>query len=67
MGIQAPWVGKSKEEYYGEEKTKTFAFKFSLKGEVEIEAEDREEALAILSDMSFYDYIDWITEIKHER
>ena len=64
MGIQAPWVGKTKEEYYGD-KTKTYTFRFSLKGEVEVDALDREEAIEILKDMSFSELLDWITEVKY--
>ena len=62
--LEAPWVGRTPEEYRGE---KEFDVNFSMKGTITIEARNREEAEEIfLANYSAIDLVDCVDEIEVE-
>ena len=50
MDIQAPWVGKTPEEYRGE---KEYTILFTLQGSITISAIDKEDAREQFKEMSY--------------
>lgn len=54
-GIQADWVGKTPEEYYGE---KEYKVEFTLTGTTTVYARSKEEAIEKAYEISVTDLID---------
>lgn len=61
LGLEAPWVGKSKEEYNNE---REYEFSFTMYGTAVIYAKSREEALDIYHDLTKSELLDYVEEIE---
>ena len=59
IGLEAPWVGKSKEEYNNE---REYEFPFTMCGTVIIYAQNYEDALDRLREMSELELLDYVEE-----
>lgn len=67
-GIQAPWVGKTPEEWH--EKTtgeKEYSFTFTLKGSISVYAKDLENAFEKAGEMSSLDLLDYVDDVEFEE
>ena len=66
-GIEAPYVGKTPEEYHemitGE---KEFTVKFTISGEITVFAKDREDAIEKAKDISTIDLFDYVDDVEFE-
>lgn len=63
MNIQAPWVGKSPEEYHEETTNqKQFDIEFTMQGTISIFASSKEEALEQAKTISKLDLLDYVEE-----
>ena len=61
MGIEAPWVGCTREEYEG---VTEYVIDFSMRGSIVIAARDSEEAIEKFRDMSYSDLYDCIGDVE---
>ena len=67
MNMQAPWVGKSPEEYHEETTNqKQFDIEFTMQGTISIFALSREEALEEIKTISALDLLDYVEETSFE-
>lgn len=66
-GIQAPWVGKTPEEWHemitGE---KEFTVKFTMSGEITLFAKDIEEAIDKAKELTNIDLLDYVDDVEFE-
>lgn len=63
-GIEAPWVGKTPEEYAGE---KEYNFIFTLKGSISVYATDLAEAFEKAEEISNIDLLKYVDEKEFEQ
>lgn len=62
-GIQAPWVGKTPEEFAGQ---KEFVFKITMTGEISMFGADLNDAKERVKEMSNLDLLDYIDDVEIE-
>lgn len=62
-GIEAPWVGKTPEEFAGQ---KEFVFKITMTGEISMFGADLNDAKERVKEMSNLDLLDYIDDVKIE-